>query len=534
MKITSKIFFSFLLFTFSSLVFGQTNQGAAKLDSLHIQPSTKQGFPVLGAKNDTLFYLYSKIGASLPKERALNISRKIKILYNDDFLKTDSILVLKSDLTYDIVYGEIILMSISENDANDYGKSLLDVTKDFKSSILTSILEAKKDNSIFKILLRIGLVILVLIIAWVVVLYIGKGYTRLLRLIATKKDTWLKDLTYKDYTLVTVEQELKMLLFFVRIMRWLVFAILLYITLPIIFSIFPFSRNWATVLFSLVWSPLKGVLIAIWKYIPNLFSIIVIFMVMRYFIRFIQYVFKELESEKLSIGGFHPDWARTTFTIVRFLLYAFMFVLIFQYLPYSDSNIFKGVSVFIGVLFSFGSSSAISNIFAGLVITYMRPFKENDRIKIGEVTGDVIEKSLLVTRIRTAKNEVITIPNSAVLSSNTINYTIEANKDGLIVNTTVTIGYDVAWVKIHKALIEAALKTEFILSTPMPFVYQTSLDDFYVSYQINAYTHEASKQASIYSDLHQNILDTFFAHGIEIMSPHYRAERDGNKVAIPD
>ena len=254
---------------------------------------------------------------------------------------------------------------------------------------------------------------------------------------------------------------------------------------------------------------------------------------MKYVIRFVKYIFHEIEFEKLKINGFHSDWAMPTYSIIRFLLYAFMFVLIFPYLPGSDSNIFKGVSVFIGVLFSLGSSTAIANMVAGLVITYMRPFKLGDRIKIGEVVGDVVEKTLLVTRIKTVKNEIITIPNSSVLSGNTTNYSSETTNTGLIVHTTVTIGYDVPWKDMHQALIDAALKTDMILETPKPFVLQTSLEDFYVSYQVNAYTREAGKQAIIYSNLHQNIQDVCNERGIEILSPHYRAARDGNKSTIP-
>ena len=170
---------------------------------------------------------------------------------------------------------------------------------------------------------------------------------------------------------------------------------------------------------------------------------------------------------------------------------------------------------------------------AGLVITYMRPFKIGDRIKIGDVTGDVVEKTLLVTRVRTLKNEITTIPNSSVLNGNTTNYSVEAMEKGLIIHTTVTIGYDVPWKNMHKALIDAALRTDLILDEPTPFVLQTSLDDFYVSYQINAYTREAGKQALIYSNLHQNIQDVCNERGIEILSPHYRAARDGNMTTIP-
>lgn len=502
----------------------------AHIDSLR---NTAKGYPVIGAMKDTLFLIYSKIGASTPKERAINISRKIEKLYEYDFLKVDSILVMKSENTFDIVYSEIIIMSISENDAIWYGKSMPELAQSFKETIKNSIVEAKNENGWLKLFARIGLVLLVIGIAWAMIWLIGKGYSKLLLFINSKKDKWLKNLSYKDYTFLNAEQELQVGLFLVKIFRWFVYAVLVYITLPIIFSIFPFSRDWADALFQLIWLPFRGVLIAIWEYLPNLFSILVIYFVMKYVIRFVRYIFHEIEAEKLKISGFHADWAMPTYSIVKFLLYAFMFVLIFPYLPGSDSNIFKGVSVFIGVLFSLGSSSAIANMVAGLVITYMRPFKIGDRIKIGDVTGDVVEKTLLVTRIRTIKNEVITIPNSSVLNGNTTNYSSEAIEKGLIIHSTVTIGYDVPWKNMHQALIDAASRTDLILDEPKPFVLQTSLDDFYVSYQINAYIREAGKQALIYSNLHQNIQDVCNERGIEILSPHYRAARDGNMTTIP-
>jgi len=494
---------------------------------------TVKGYPVLGLSDDTLFLVYSKIGASTPQERAVSISRKIKKLYQDDFLVVDSISVVKAENTYDIVSGEIIIMSISENDALWHGKSMPELADDIIVIIRNSIIAERKENSILKLFLRVGLVILVLALAWLIFRTIGKGHDRFLEFLASRKEQWFKSFTHKGYTFLSGEQKMQVVLFLVKGLRWFVYALLLYFTLPILFSIFPFSQTWAAALFNLVWSPLKGVLLSVWQYLPKLFSIIVIYFVMRYFIRFVKYLFSEIESGKLKISGFHEDWAMPTFSIVKFLLYAFMFVLIFPLLPNSESNIFKGVSVFIGVLFSLGSTSAISNMVAGLVITYMRPFKIGDRIKIGDVAGDVLEKTLLVTRLKTIKNEIITIPNSAVLSGNTINFSSEAIESGLIVHTTVTIGYDVPWKEMHKALIDAALRTEMILSEPNPFVLQTSLEDFYVSYQINAYTKEASKQALIYSNLHQNIQDVCNERGIEILSPHYQAARDGNMTTIP-
>ncbi len=502
----------------------------AAIDSLR---KITKGHPVLGVKSDTLFLIYSKIGASTAKDRALNISNKIEDLYDDDFFKIDSFSVVESEYTYDIVYGERIIMSVSEDDALWYGTTSMGLAKNFEKIIEKSIIDLKEERKVSKILIRVGIALVAIGVIWFFIWLLGKAYGWAQACIESRKEQWLKNLNYKDYTYLSSEQELKLVFFVLKIIRWIIFLLVLYIALPIIFSIFPISRHWGDVLFHLIWTPFRSIFISIWEYLPNVFSILVIYFVMKYVIKFVKYIFHEIEAEKLQISGFHSDWAVPTFSIIKFLLYAFMFVLIFPLLPGSHSDIFKGVSVFIGILFSLGSSTAIANMVAGLVITYMRPFRIGDRIKIADVVGDVVEKTLLITRIRTTKNEIITIPNSSVLSGNTTNYSSEANNQGLILHTTVTIGYDVPWKDMHQALIDAALLTEAILQEPTPFVLQTSLDDFYVAYQINAYTREASRQAHMYSQLHQNIQNVCNERGIEILSPHYRAERDGNHTSIP-
>jgi small-conductance mechanosensitive channel len=490
------------------------------------------GYPVT-LFSDTIFRIYTKIGATTAKERAVNVIKRVRKLYDDDFFKPDSLLSVASENTVDIVYGDLIVLSVSQLDAliNNTTKELL--AKNYVEEINKAISLHKEQTGIWKTLLRIGLIILVIAGIGLLIWLIGKGHVKTMDYIAERKEKFLRDLSYKDYTFLTADQELKVVIFLLKLFKWFFVLVLLYLVLPIVFSIFPFTRGWANFLFGLVWSPLRGVFISIWDYLPNLFSILVIFFVMKYVIRFVKYIFSEIRSERLKLAGFHPDWAQPTFGIVRFLLYAFMFILIFPYLPGSSSKVFQGVSVFLGVIFSLGSSSAIANMVAGLVITYMRPFKIGDRIKIGDITGDVIEKNLLVTRIRTIKNEEITIPNSSVLSGNTVNYSSISKTEGLIIHTTVTIGYDIPWKDMHQALIDAALRTNMVLEDPKPFVLQTSLDDFYVSYQINAYTKEPSRQAQLYSELHKNIQDVCNERGLEILSPHYRSERDGNMTTIP-
>jgi small-conductance mechanosensitive channel len=252
--------------------------------------------------------------------------------------------------------------------------------------------------------------------------------------------------------------------------------------------------------------------------------------------KFLKYIANEIEEKRLVIPGFYPDWAKATLNIIRIIFYAITFVMIFQLLPWSDSTVFQGVSVFIGLLISLGSTSVISNLIAGLVITYMRPFIQGDRIRIGDTYGDVVEKTPFVVRVLTPKNEVVTVPNATVLSANVINYSFKTKdrKDaGVVVYTTVTIGYDVPWMQVQQLLIDAALKTPLVLHKPNPFVLQTALNDFSISYQINAYTKDAPKMPIIYSELFKNIQDIFRDAGIELMTPHYQAYRDGNQALIP-
>jgi small-conductance mechanosensitive channel len=499
-----------------------------QIDSLK---KTLVGYPVVPF-NDTLLTIYIKSGSSKPKERAANFASKVQVLYEDDFLEIDSILLDESDYTVDIVYGDIIITSISDMDAQWEDRSKLEIARDYQQRIKEAIFKEREERSFIKTLSRIGLVLLITSFIALLIFGIGKLYRYAERLIIAQKNKRIKDLTIQDYTLVSSQQGLRLLLSALNFVKWALIFLLLFLTLPLVFSVFPFTNSWAERLFSIVWTPFRSLFIAIWNYFPNMVTILVIYFVMKYFIRMVKYIFGEIDSGKLEINGFHRDWASPTFSIVKFLLYAFMLILIFPLLPGSDSNIFKGVSVFIGILFSLGSSSAIANMVAGLVITYMRPFKIGDKIKTGNVTGVVIEKTLLVTRLRTILNEEITIPNSAILSGNTTNYST-FSETGVIVHVSVGVGYDVPWKKVHESLLEAASKIDVILKTPPPFVLQTGLDDFYASYRLCVYVSDPRMEGVIVSLMNQRIQDVFAAKNIEMTSPHYVANRNGDDSTIP-
>jgi small-conductance mechanosensitive channel len=300
------------------------------------------------------------------------------------------------------------------------------------------------------------------------------------------------------------------------------------------FGLFPWTRAASNRLAEYALTPVRAIVTAFVNYLPNLFFLFFIAAVFYAAIKLVDAVAGQIRDGHIALANFPPEWADPTRNIVRFLLVALGVVVAFPYLPASSSPAFTGVSVFLGVLVSLASSSALSNIIAGLVLTYTRAYRLGDRVRVGDTYGDIIASTLLVTRVRTIKNEEITIPNGIVLGNSVTNYSRQAKTLGLILHTSVTIGYDAPWRTVHGLLIDAALATPGVLPDPRPFVWQTALNDFYVTYEINAYTGSSHDAPAIYADLHARIQDAFYAAGVEIMSPHYASLRDGNAVAIPE
>lgn len=508
---------------------------AEQLQKIAELKKSTAGFPVV-LLDDTLFYVYTKIGSFSARDRAAAVSQRIKKLYDDPFYRADSLTLNETDNGYDFLYNrETLILSVSNLDALWLGKGAEQVASDYLSKIKATISTQRQANSLLNWLKRIALAVIIFLCLGLLVFFINKFFKRVVLFINARKASYLNGFSIRKIKIFSAEQLQKALLRINGVVRIIVIILAVYLSLPLLFSIFPETKTWRDVLLGWILTPLGEAFSGVYHFLPHLFAILVIYFIFSYLIKGLKYFVDEVSKGNIHLTGFHPDWAQPTFNILKFLLYAFMIVLIFPYLPGHNSTAFQGVSVFVGVIFSLGSSSAISNMVAGLVITYMRPFKIGDRVRIGDITGDVMEKTMLVTRIRTIKNEDITVPNSTVLSSSTVNYSTNTKPgdSGLIVHTTITIGYDVPWKQMHEVLVMAALRTELILNDPTPFVLQTSLDDFYVSYQLNAYTKEANKQAVIYSQLHQHIQDCCNEAGIEIMSPHYRAARDGNTTTIP-
>lgn len=529
------VFCLFLLFTTGLQVLAQLDTPLVQEAVISTRIDSSQynhGIPITLA-GDTLFFLYGELDGISVLERADLTNKRIDNLVHAEDFQADSFQVHDFVDYSRIIYKSQMVTNITYNDSYWNEKPVPQTARDYADILKRRCTEYRSGFDFKEIVKQILLALFIVIISALIIRYVNKLFKFFATRIELHKGVKLTGLKIGSYEFLDENRFVSFLLLINNILRILFLLFIFYLTLPVVLRIFPWTQGVADMLFGFILDPLRSILRAVVAYVPNLFSIVIIFIVIRYLAKGVSYLANEIRTEKLKISGFYPDWAVSTSRIINFVLYAFMMILIWPYLPGSGSPVFQGVSVFLGLLISLGSSSAISNIVSGLVITYMRPFKVGDRVKLGNVSGDVVEKNMLVTRIRTIKNEFITVPNSQILAGSSINYsTSSSESSGLIIHSTVTIGYDVPWRKVHQLLTEAACKTPLIEQTPVPFILQTSLDDFYISYQVNAYTLAPAKQAMIYSDLHALIQDVFAKNDVEIMSPHYRAER-GAPSTIP-
>lgn len=480
----------------------------------------------------SVFCVKSGIGAISAESRATVIQEKLEKLSKDYTFDAQNILVVENEGGLSVAAGEVNLITLRDID-NNSNLSLEGFAQTIVDKIKIEIDHFRAERSPQTILMAVVYSFLATIVLVLALIALRRSQYFLILKLSALSEKYVSKLKIKSYQIVSPYRINQLLTMAIKVLRTLVTLILVYIYVPLVLSFFPWTAKWAPKIINYVLDPVKHLFAVVVGYIPNLFYIAVILTFTYYIMKFVKLVFNEIENGHLSFNGFHKEWAQPTFKLLKVVAYAISLIMIFPYLPGSSSPAFQGLSVFLGVLVSFGSGSAIANMISGIVMTYMRPFKLGDRVRIADTVGDVVEKTFLVTRIKTIKNVEVTIPNAMVLGSHIINYSSSAREEGLILNTTVTIGYDAPWNKVHELLKEAAAKTKLIDQEKPAFILQTSLDDFYVSYELNAYTRKANEMAQIYSDLHQNIQDSFNKGGVEIMSPHYGALRDGNEVTIP-
>jgi small-conductance mechanosensitive channel len=482
---------------------------------------------------DTLFYVVGHLGPFTAEQRAASTRARLYEATRDGTLRVTPLTVEVVDGRADVRLGETVLTTVTAVEAAVLGLEPVEVARG-RAEVMRGALDRRALTTNVRAVL-LGLLYTALATAALVLALrvMNHVFPRAQRLVRVWQRTRIRSLRVQNLEVISAERITRLLGGVVSLVRLVLTLLATYVYLLLVFSFFPWTRGVASRLTEYAVDPVVAGVYAFVAYVPHLFYIVVIVVATKYLLKVIHLVFDGIGSGAITLSGFYSDWAETTYKIVRVVVIVMAVILIWPHLPASDRPEFRGVAAFLGLLLSLGSASAVANVIGGVVMVYMRPFQIGDRVKIADTVGDIVEKTLLVTRIRTAKNVDVTVPNSMVLGSHIVNYSSTAREGGLVLHTTVTLGYDVPWRRVHETLITAALATPRIMPRPRPFVLQTALNDYNVSYELNAYTDAPNSMARTYSDLHQNIQDECAAAAIEILSPLYAATRDGSASTIP-
>jgi small-conductance mechanosensitive channel len=398
---------------------------------------------------------------------------------------------------------------------------------------IVEIVKSESDANFNTIFLNDLVALIALLVLISLIPVVNFLHSRLLRQIDDWRQTRFRLVKIQNLELLTPNRLANLLVLLSNYGRIAILLLVVSFGVTLVFSVFPVTEDLAQILITEFFEIMSRFWDQILIFLPNLFALFIIAVLTRIALKVLRFFHDGLQQGRVRFHGIHPELVDPTYQLVRFLVVALALVAAFPYIPGSSSPVFRGLSIFVGFLVSLGSTSLVTNIVSGIVLTYSRGLRIGDRVQIGDTKGDVVDRTSLVTRVRTIKNVVITIPNVIVMQNEIVNFSAEARENGLILHTSVTIGYDSPWRQVQQLLVDAALDTEYILNNPEPYVLKTSLDDHYVTYELNAFTSNPTEMDNIYSELHQNILDNFNKANVEIMSPTYFAFRDGQSSTIP-
>lgn len=497
-----------------------------RIDSLR---SITPGVPLV-VEGDTLLYIYASLGGEDPVHRVESASRRITRIGKSFTMNTDTIHIFESEYTADIMCGENVLLRVSDLDGLWSGMSRSELAEQQMKILAAEIAKLHDQYGMKAKLHGFGWAVSLIVVQIVFFLLTALFIRHLRRRIFAGLGGKLKPLVIKDYELLRLQQMKKIMLFLTRVLQVLLVIFQLIISLPLLFSIFPETEMFTWNMINYVWQPLRDMAIAVFYYIPNLIRILLVIILVRWLLKGLRHITDAIASGSLKFDKFYQDWAEPTYQIVRIFIITFSVVVIWPWLPGSDTGIFKGVSIFVAALFSLGSTTTVGNLISGIIITYMRPFLVGDYVRIGEREGVVVEKNAFITRLRDIKGNMITVPNNSMLSQQTVNYTAAARQNGgSIVHSDFTFTYKVPRQVIEEYLLKGADRCELLLKDPKPFVLVTSLEDFYTRYEINGYTTETDRLFEVYSELHKHIIDVFRENDLDPTSSHFIKMEELNK-----
>jgi small-conductance mechanosensitive channel len=482
----------------------------------------------------TVLFRVRGVSAFPAEKRAQVIADRIVELADDPAFTKEALRIEEQAHMSVVMAGNKLVMGVTDADARLDGIDRQTLARGVVFGIGEAVDAWRQDRSPAT-LQRNALVALGATFALAIALWGGAWlYRRLRELLEKRLHRRIHDVELRGFRIFGGEQ-IWGLLTGVLALFWAVTVLAaLHLYLSSVLGLFPWTRGLAGGLVALVLDPLRTIGLGFLGTLPNLVFLVLLYFITRYALKVVRLYFRNISEGRVVLAEFDREWAWPTYRLVRLVLIAFVLIVAYPYIPGSGSEAFKGITLFIGVMFSLGSSSVIGNMIAGYTMTYRRVFKTGDRVKIGEHVGDVEQVRILVTYLRTPKNEVVAIPNSTILNGEVVNYSTLAQKEGLILHTTVGIGYETPWRQVEGMLLEAAARTPGLLREPPPFVRQQSLGDFCVTYEINAYCADPQVMFALYSELHRNILDVFNEYGVQIMVPAYEGDPERPKLVPPE
>jgi small-conductance mechanosensitive channel len=467
-------------------------------------------------------------------QRAATIAGRIRDIAANPAIRPEALRITEMELASQIAADGQVVMNVYDADAKIDGVPRQVLAALFLTKIRAAVVSYRADRTA-PALERAGvtaagatLVFSVLVIA---LIWLRRKLDALLDSRYRQK---IESLAAKSQEVVSVTRVWEFLDATLRFARSAAIVVLALWYLQYVFGLFPYTRPAARSVTGYVVAPLATMWASFVAKVPDLIFLVILVFVVRIVLRVLRKFFEAVNQGRIHLANFDRDWATPTYKLVRPVVVAFAIVVGFPYIPGSDSEAFKGLSLFLGVVFSLGSSSFIANMIAGYSMTYRRAFKQGDVVQIGDVKGVVSAVRLQVTHVRTIKNEEVVVPNSQILNASVTNYTSLAQSDGLILHTTVGIGYETPWRQVEAMLIEAARRTPGLMTEPPPFVFHLQLGDFCVTYELNVYCGDPLKMRAIYTDLHRHILDVFNEYGVQIMTPAYEGDPDVPKIVPKD
>lgn len=494
-------------------------------------PVAIEGAPVI-VNEQELFRLQARVGSVTPTERAALVSDRISRLANNPFSGELLVTVVDTEDATDIIVGDQVLVTISDDDAAAEGRDRAEMAQEWAAIVQTAIAEGQQGVSIQALTAGLGITLAVLL-ALLVLLWLINRFTNWLvdKLDPTTESGRLPPMLANSeiYQSGLFSHTVRLLL---RLFKVALALFLIIVAIPVILRAFPQTNELGNRLRTSLLAPLAKLWDGVVAFAPDLIFLLVLATLTWLITRLIQLLFREVERGVIRLPSFEPEWAGFTGRMITILVVIIAVIIGFTSLPVSQLPVFQGISAFVALLLTLASSSAIANIIAGIILTYTGAFRLGEIVRIQDTNGEVVGKYLLTTRLRTAKNEVVSFPNSLVLGNSVTNYSRLARESGLTLHTPVTIGYDVPWQRAHELLLAAADDTEGILKQPAPYVLQKTFDDCGMTYELNAITRQPHLLPQLYSTLNRHILDRFNAAGIEMMASTHVTVRDDNAPIV--